>query len=430
MTTKQNHVMVSYAALETNYINTLNGIGVVKGFCRQSFFQSLNEHVYGEYQQRIFDLGFTKLRLTSLASLAGLIIQMAILTYAGNMVFKNQLKIGELMAILALTSAMLPSISNLALLAIPYTEAKIALNRLFEFVDLSPEEPLGQIIGEDEEFEIRSLEFNDVSFRFPGRPKLLRGISVTAERGEIIGIVGASGLGKSTLLHLVERTYLPAEGSISINRSINIGDISLAKWRNAVATVPQDVHLFNGTVIDNILLGREYSESMLMKLIEIPLLQKFVSSLSHGLNTLVGNGGVSVSGGQRQWIGLLRALYVKPDLMLLDEVTAAMDYQNELDVIELLNSLRSQMIIVFVSHRLHTLPQLCDRTYILGDCGIIAEGAHADLLKTSNIYSHFWNSMAGAQRSNLTPEALGSVPDSSGCVSNTSYSIGTGRGSR
>lgn len=392
---KQNHVMLSYAGLETNYINTIQGIGVIKAFNRQSFFQELNQKVYGTYQQHIFDLGLVKLRLNGMASLAGLMIQMSILTYLGNKVFEDQLKVGELMAILALISTMLPSVGSLALLAIPINEAKIAFDRLFEFVDLSPEERYVTSTTENE-LDIDCLEFRNLSFKFPGRPRLLTEISFLANRGEIIGVVGTSGSGKSTILRLIERVYLPASGEIMINEHNNIADVPLSSWRKMVSSVPQEVHLFNGTVMDNILLGQQYDETALTTLFNHQCFVLFISSLPQGLNTLVGHMGVNISGGQKQWIGLMRALYKKTGLLLLDEVTAAMDSQSELLVLELLKELRSQMIIIYVSHRLHTLPQLCDRTHVIGNTGIIASGHHNELLRTENIYSKFWNAFASS----------------------------------
>jgi ATP-binding cassette subfamily B protein len=343
-------------------------------------------------QKHIFELGLVKLRLTSLASFSGLAIQMMVITYVSYRVLQGELKTGELMAILALTSVMLPSVSNLALLAIPFNEAKIALDRLFEFVDLPGEDTAANPTIPNE-IEIRSFDMVDVFFKFPGRPRMLNQISITAQKGEIIGIIGPSGSGKTSLLNLVERIYTPSQGEIRVNGGVDISSINLSTWRKAVTCVPQQVHLFNGTVMENILLGRPSEEGLLGQLLENSELVKFISHLPQGLNTLVGQNGANVSGGQKQWIGLMRALYYKPQLLLLDEITAGMDYQSELEAIGLLKRFRPQMIIVFVSHRLHTLPILCERTYIMGDNKIIAAGHHSELLQAKNIYSEFWNAL-------------------------------------
>jgi len=302
------------------------------------------------------------------------------------------LKPGELMAVLGITSTMLPSVSNLALLAIPVNEAKIAFDRMFEFVGLKPE----NTDFEATDFslsDLESVEFRNVTFRFPGRKALLNDITLKITRGEIIGIIGVSGSGKSSLIQLMERFYLPASGQIIVNDSEDLSLIPLSSWRNYVVSVPQDVHLFNGTVLDNILLGRNHDEEELISFLGNLYFQSFISSMPQGLNTLVGDGGINISGGQKQWVGLLRALFQKPKLLLLDEATAAMDPQNELNVIGLLKTLRSEMAIVYVSHRLHTLPQLCGRMYILGENRVIRSGTHYELLESENVYSQFWREL-------------------------------------
>jgi ABC-type bacteriocin/lantibiotic exporter with double-glycine peptidase domain len=389
---EQRRVMSSYALNEGNYINTLQGIRPVKSFNRQGVFSRLNRMVYGIYQDHIFDLGKIQLRLNVYASICGVIMLISILSYTSYQVLQGNLKSGELMAILGMSSSLLPSVANLALLAVPVNEARIAFERMFEFTSLDPE---SAVSGQDDtNFTFESLRIDNITFRFPGRKVLLNDFSLNVKKGEIIGIVGESGCGKSTLIQLIERFYSPESGALILNEEIKISFISLAVWRDHVAAVQQDVYIFNGTVLDNILLGKEIGDAEVEQFFNQEPFFSFVSTLPQGLATLIGEEGLNLSGGQKQWIGLMRAILVKPQLLLLDEATSAMDAQSENKVLDLLQELKSDMGVIYVSHRLHTLPRLCDRIYVLEKGSLAASGSHSDLMASNNLYSDFWNDLA------------------------------------
>ncbi|SDG57242.1 ATP-binding cassette, subfamily B [Dyadobacter soli] len=389
---KQRQVMSNYALTEGNYISTLRGIAVIKSFDRKSIFEHQNKLIYGNYQVSIFELGLVRLRLSAYASMAGVLILMTVLAYISYDVFLGELKAGQLIAILGICSTMLPSVAGLALLAIPVNEARIAIDRMFEFADIKPEgtprpEPTTDLS------HLETIALKNVSFRFAGRKMLLHNINISISKGEIVGIVGASGSGKSSLIQILERFYAPASGKIEVNDTQDAALIPLTQWRRNVASVPQDVHLFNGTVLDNIVLGHHDDQEHIASFFENVHFKPFLSSLPQGIHTLVGNGGIQVSGGQKQWIGLMRAVFAKPQLLLLDESTAAMDMSSEISVMDLLKTLRCGMAIVYVSHRLHTLPQLCDKIYVLEQNTVVASGTHYDLLLSENSYSRFWENM-------------------------------------
>ncbi|WP_220466213.1 ABC transporter transmembrane domain-containing protein [Dyadobacter psychrotolerans] len=163
---KQRQVMSSYALNESNYINTLQGIRPVKSFNRQGVFSRLNRMVYGVFQNHIFDLGKIQLRLNVYASIAGVIMLICILAYTSYQVLQGNLKTGELMAVLGVSSSLLPSVASLALLAVPINEARIAFERMFEFTSLEPESLVSDIANADFAFE--SMQIKNITFRFPG----------------------------------------------------------------------------------------------------------------------------------------------------------------------------------------------------------------------------------------------------------------------
>ncbi len=367
ITTQQRGVMTTYAQNESNYINTLQGIRVIKNFGRQGVFSSSNQLIYGLFQENIFQLGKTQIRLNIWASVMSVVILVSVLAFTSYEVLGGRLKTGELMAILGMASSLLPSVASLALLVIPLNEARIAFERMFEFVGLEPENTNG---GDIEAFE--SLKIRELSFRFAGRKSLLQNINLDIKQGEIVGIMGESGGGKTTLLQLIEKFYTPENGEIMVNDYINWHEISTNNWRNLVTVVPQDLHIFNGTLLSNILLGQETTEEILIDFCEKYRFTDFINSLPQGLATIVGEEGINLSGGQKQLLAFMRALYKidsmpQSQLLILDEATSAMDKHTERFVLELLEKLRPKLAILSVSYRTDILHRHCDRVYELVD---------------------------------------------------------------
>ncbi len=389
--TSQKEVMAAYAYSESNYVSTMSGISEIKNFNKQSFFADLNKLIYGNFQNKIFNLGKINVRLSFIAGFAGVIFLSLILIYNSWLVYSDKMLIGGLMAILGISSSLLPSISNLALIAIPLNEAKVAFNRMYEFTSITPE---NNNLKKIEEINFENLEIKDLAFRFPGRKRILENINITIKKGELISLIGESGCGKSTFAYLLQKIYKPESGNIIINNNFLLQDFNTNSWRNILGVVPQDIHIFNGNVIDNICIddSQKEAESVLKFLTEFGF-EKHIDSLPQGYMTILGEEGINLSGGQKQIIALARALYRKPQILILDEATAAMDRETEKFTIELLNKLKANIAVFYISHRLHVLKNISDRIYILENGKIQIEGSHSELLKTENIYSDYWNDL-------------------------------------
>jgi len=153
------------------------------------------------------------------------------------------------MAILGIASSLIPSVSNLALISIPINEAKVAFNRMFEFTNITSET---KEIIENDRFEFRNLEIRNLSFRFHGRKQILEDVNIKLNKGELIAIIGESGCGKSTLAFILQKFYNAETGKIIINRNKLLNEINTNSWRKIIGVVPQDIHIFNGNVIDDI----------------------------------------------------------------------------------------------------------------------------------------------------------------------------------
>ncbi len=389
----QRSIMSSYALTEGNYISTLRGIEPIKNYNKQSLFQRMNATIYKHYQDNVFSLGRIQIRLSFMANFFSVLFITTILCYTSYEVLHGRLKTGELMAVLTMAVSLLPSVANLALIAIPINEAKIAFNRMFEFTAIEPEEvdKINQL------HFLEQLQVLHISFRFTGRKLILKNTSFHVAKGEIIAIIGENGSGKSTLTQILQGHYPVETGNILVNGSLPLGEVPLSAWRRLIGVVPQNIHIFNGTVLENIVFDDGVRDPQaITAFLDQYGFSPFIKSLPQSFMTLVGEEGINLSGGQKQMIALARALYHNPELLILDEATAEMDKSSEQFVLRLLTELKSKMAVIFITHRLHVLKSFCNRIYILDNGTIKTSGSHHTLLESDNLYSEYWKDLAHA----------------------------------
>ena len=257
----QREVMQNYAFNESNYIASIQGVATIKNHNRQSVFAKVGEVVFGNYQEKIFNLGKINIQLSWQAGLSSVVFLIGILIYTSMAVFNKEMKLGELMAVLGIAGSLLPSIASLALISIPINEAKIAFNRMFEFASIEKEKETGVTIS-----TLENITINNLSFRFAGRSELLSGINIEIQKGKLTAIVGESGSGKSTIGQILQRFYNFEKGEIIINNQYHLSEIELESYRNLIGVIPQEITIFNGNVVDNILLGKEENPENLLQL--------------------------------------------------------------------------------------------------------------------------------------------------------------------
>lgn len=387
----QRNTMAGYAMAESNYISTLQGIEPVKNHSKEDLFSETNNAIYNQYQSAIFRLGQIQMQLSFVANVFAAFLLCGLLLFLCYQVLHDQLKAGELMAVMGMVGSLLPSVANLALLSIPINEARIAFNRMYEFAGIQPQEN-----GQLELSEFKQLEVKHISFRYPGRSPVLQNVSFEVTKGEIIALMGENGCGKSTLVQLLMQHYTPENGEVLINDRTSLSDIQISNWKSVAAVVPQQVHIFNGTVLENIAFeDAAKNPQTVVEFLRNYGFASFMDTLPQSVMTVVGEEGINLSGGQKQMIALARALYHRPQLLLLDEATAAMDRESELFVLQLLQRLKSQMAIILITHRLHVLKSFCDRIYLLDRGSITSNGNHETLLQSDNLYSRYWADMIG-----------------------------------
>lgn len=387
---QQREVMSSYAMSESGFINTISGITDIKSFSKQNDFLKLNEFLYSTFQGKVFSLGQTQIGIGVWAGISSTVIQVGLIALCSAFVFAGSMTTGELMAVIGITGTLFPALASLALVMIPINEAKVAFDRMFEIVDAQEE---GGGTTREVQIPASVLEVKDLAFRFIGRKRLFSNVSLRFETGTITSLVGESGCGKSTLCQILERFYAPEEGAILLD-GLPASGIPLEQWRSLVSYVPQQIYMYNGTVLDNICFGNVPKDlNEIVAFCQKYGFTSFLSELPNGLGTLVGEEGINLSGGQAQLIAFARALYKPSKILILDEMTAAMDRRTEKHICKLLDELRKNHIIIFVTHRLEIARLLSDQIVVMENGAIRVRGSHEELMKSDNFYSEYWRSI-------------------------------------
>ncbi len=297
------------------------------------------------------------------------------------------------MAVISIFSTIFAKVSGMATLMIPINEARVIFSRMFEFVDTRENTDETMVSEQPAELEPESLSLDNISFRFIGRKNLFDGLSMEFKKGTITSIVGECGCGKSTLCQILERFYNPDKGRLLLNGN-DASMIPLNEWSKMIAFVPQEIFLCNGTLLENICFGEKVESFEEVKdFCEKYGFDRFFRELPEGLFTVIGEGGVKLSGGQKQLVAFARALFRPHSIFILDEMTAAMDRKTESFINDLLIKMKEDHIIICVTHRLDTARQISDRIAVIEN-GVVAEnGSHQELMQTDNYYSQYWKGL-------------------------------------
>lgn len=394
----QKTVMKSYADTESNYIDSIQGISVIKSANKESFFDGINGNVYGYFQTSIYQLSKLNISFGLCAELLSGVLIASVLGLSSYFVLSNLLQIGEMVALISIASSVFPSINRLAISNIQIQEARVAFERMYEFKSIEPEYQANPT-SREECFILKddfNLSIQNVKFRFPGRKLILKNANLNLQRGEIISLLGESGSGKSTLIQIIQKFYKAESGIINFNNS-NIDLVPTPILRKFVGVVSQDVKIFNGSLLYNIAFGNEYDTLVsVISFCKQVGLDTFVESFPQGYQTIIGEEGVNLSGGQKQLVAITRALFLKPKILLLDEPTSAMDRNMERHVLNLLTNLKHQMAILLVTHRIE-IALKSDRIYILEDGEITKFGSPNDLMTTKNLFSDSLNELLSSK---------------------------------
>ncbi|ELK46342.1 ABC transporter ATP-binding protein [Halobacillus sp. BAB-2008] len=374
------NVQTKLDALNTVIRENLTGIRLIKGFHRQA-------HEKDRFSERNDDLVKQNKRALWLVETAMPVVMLGmnvvilfLLFFGGEWLRAGDLQAGEVVAIINYATRILFTFSVFTFLIMVFSRAYASAVRLEEVgrEDTDIAEPSSPVTKELQ----GSVTFQDVSFERSGEC-VLQEISFQIEAGQTVGILGETGSGKTSLLHLIPRLYEKNSGQLSLDGE-ELENFALLPLRKKISLVPQDVHLFSGSVRENIAWGKEdATEEEVKEAAERAQIHSFISSLPDGYDTEIGQKGVVFSGGQKQRLSIARALVRKPKILLLDDSTSALDAHTEQRLFQALNELRCTVFIV--AQKISSVEN-ADTILLLQNGRLIANGTHEELLDSNDFY--------------------------------------------
>jgi len=381
----------------------LSAQSVIKAF-------GLEERAVSSYRARLLGLFGAVLRVVTLGAVFGASVQMAItvgellvLGVGGYLVIEGHLTLGTLVAFVGLLPSFFQPITALATVGQTVQKATGAMARVREVLDepVDVAEPPGASELPPLRREIR---FEHVSFGYePARP-VLHALDFSVRAGSHVAVVGPSGSGKSTIVNLLLRFWDPGEGRVLFDGA-DLRDATIASLRGQIGLVFQETFLFDTTVRDNIGIGRTgATDAEIEAAARAARLDSWVASLPAGYDTVLGERGVRMSGGQRQRLAIARALLRDPSVLVLDEATSALDTQTETEILETLVELAQERTTISITHRL-SLAATADRILVLEQGRLVEEGSHPELVAAGGLYQRLWEEQTGRGTAPRAPEA-------------------------
>src|SRR5476651_2566543 len=381
---------------------TLQGIRIVKAFTLEDTMRERFDRNVAAVEHEANNMARISGRASPLMeTLGGCAIAIAIV-YGGYRVINTGATPGQFFSFMAAFLLAYEPAKRLARLNIDLNSALVGVRILFEVIDSPPSEP-SDINMPPLQVTTSRLEFDDVNFFYRSDESVLRGMSFVAEPGKLTALVGPSGGGKSTVFSLIMRFYDTERGKIVIDGQ-DISKVSRRSLRQQIAYVGQDVFLFRDTIRENIAFGKPgASEDEIVAAAKAAYAHDFIMTFPRGYDTPVGEHGLQLSGGQRQRVAIARALIKNAPIILLDEATAALDSESELQVREAMERLCQGRTTVAIAHRLHTVAH-ADRIYVVEDGHTTESGRHDELLRKNGRYADFYRLQLKEQETR-TPEA-------------------------
>jgi ATP-binding cassette, subfamily B, bacterial len=374
--------------------NNLQGIGVIQAYTAEGHQEGRITRQSGEYRDAAVRAAVVRAKFVPmLYVIAGLAFALLItvggwLTFAG-----HGPTLGNYVVFILFAMRLIMPLFILGMLLNQIQRSEAAAKRIDDVLSVRPEvrdAPDAVDLGR----RPREVAFDDVHFAYRGRAPVLNGVSFRIQEGQVLGVVGPTGAGKSTLIKLLLRYYTPQRGRVTVD-GLPIERIRLGSLRRHIGYVSQEAFLFSGTVAENIRLGSpEASDEEVRRAARIAGASEFIDSLPQGYDTVVGERGLKLSGGQRQRVSLARAVLRDPALLILDEATSAVDTRTEELIQRNLHQFRKGRITLAIAHRLSTIRQ-ADWILVVVDGVVVEEGDHETLVAKGGVYADLWRVQSG-----------------------------------
>ncbi len=373
------------ADINSLLLETISGIKIVKAFSTEEYeierFRVKSHDFYKLFMKRVKRLKL----MAPITELFGAVCAIIMFLWLGRQVLDQQLSFGIFIMFFACMMSMISPIKKLGNVNALVQQALSANERIHDILDQEPS------VQEKEDAVTlpminRDIRLNNVSFRYEQTTgKVLRDINLDIQVGHMVAIVGPTGTGKSTLANLIPRFYDPIEGSVTIDDT-DLRDVSLRSLRTQIGIVTQETFLFNDTIKANISYGTlNVSDERIEEAARQAYAHRFITELPHGYDTVIGERGFRLSGGEKQRLAIARAILKNPPILILDEATSQLDSESERYVQDALNELMRGRTVVAIAHRLSTIKK-ADKIIVLQQGKIVGAGRHDELLDTCDLY--------------------------------------------
>ena len=394
--------------LNSGIQESLTNVRVVKSFVRE-------DHEIEKFSRLNCDLKESSLRALRIViatmpvmMFAMNVTTLAVVWYGGNIIIAGKMPVGDLTAFTTYIVQILMSLMMLSMVFLQSSRASASMKRINEIFDTEINLNDDNAENKDKKVTEGRVEFKNVSFGYSGengrKDLVLEGISFTAEPGQTIGIIGSTGSGKTSLVQLIPRLYDVTGGEVLVD-GVNVKDYSLKHLREGVGMVLQKNILFSGTIEENLRWGNEDAPMEdVIRFSESAQADPFVKTFKNGYDTEMGQGGVNVSGGQKQRLCIARALLKRPKILILDDSTSAVDTATEAKIRESLYHDLKDTTKIIIAQRISSV-QEANQILVLEDGKIIGHGTHEELLKTCEAYSEIYMTQIGNQSIGAGEEA-------------------------
>ena len=364
---------------------------IIKIFQRENYEYLRSEKFVNDLKEKSIKIATIFIRATPIMEILTGIMIAILIFYSGKLIMNEQLSINNFFSFLAAMMLAYQPVKSLATINVGIGQGLSAGKRIIPIIDNQNKITLNE---KEKKLGINeaSINFDNVNFNYQSNEnnEVLKNINIKIKGGKMTALVGHSGSGKSTLLNLIPRIYDPISGQILIDGQI-IKDLNLASLRKEISIVDQNTTLFDDSVFNNIKYAKpNASNEEVYRAAEMSMCIDFINNLEKKFETIIGENGVKLSGGEKQRLSIARAFLKNSKIILLDEATSSLDTETEEKIQKALDKLTTNKTTIVIAHRLSTILN-SDTIYVLDKGSVVAQGKHDELLNSSNIYNNFYN---------------------------------------